>query len=103
MDVPVNPVWPNEPSGNNSPRFDENEVFISHPSPRVAPSSDTTYGAVIFAMVWADNIRRCVSVPPAVAGGRALGRRVSVPPAIAGGLRSEEHTSELQSLAYLVC
>ncbi len=23
IDVPVKPVWPNEPSGNSSPRFDE--------------------------------------------------------------------------------
>ncbi len=23
IDVPVNPVWPNEPIGRNSPRFDE--------------------------------------------------------------------------------
>jgi hypothetical protein len=45
--VPVNPVWPNDPSGNSSPRFEENDVLMSHPSPRVAPSSETTYGSII--------------------------------------------------------
>src|SRR2546425_9025237 len=43
------------------------------------------------------------------AGGRREERRIRDPPARDGGrplpavLRSEEHTSELQSLAYLVC
>ena len=55
--VPVNPVCPNDPSGNSSPRLDENEVLISHPSPRVSPDSETTIGAVIFAIVWAERIR----------------------------------------------
>src|SRR5256714_3270975 len=32
-----------------------------------------------------------------------LGRMVEVPVALLTALRSEEHTSELQSLAYLVC
>src|SRR5436190_8658401 len=51
IDVPVKPVCPNDPNGNSSPRFDEKEVLMSHPSPRVAPSSLTTYGWVILAMV----------------------------------------------------
>src|SRR2546425_3027842 len=36
-------------------------------------------------------------------GIRQRSSRVSVPPATEAGPRSEEHTSELQSLAYLVC
>src|SRR5688572_3064166 len=57
MLVPVNPVWPNEPRGKSSPRLDEKELFMSHPSPRVAPSSVTTYGCVMRAIVWAERIR----------------------------------------------
>src|SRR5688500_19062270 len=86
MLVPVNPVCPNDPSGNRSPRFAENEVFMSQPNPRVAPSSETTYGAVIFATVWTDKMRR-----PAAAGGPFL----SEPGAVATGFlpRREERTT----------
>ncbi len=33
-EVPVQPVWPNDPSGKSSPRFTENDESMSHPSPR---------------------------------------------------------------------
>src|SRR2546425_7171951 len=35
--------------------------------------------------------------------GNALGRQISTIPPVPASTRSEEHTSELQSLAYLVC
>ena len=35
-DVPVNPVWPKEPIGNSSPRFEEYGESMSQPSPRTA-------------------------------------------------------------------
>src|SRR5829696_6861834 len=57
IEVPVKPVCPNDPSGNSSPRFDENEVFISHPKVRVSPDSETTTGAVIRATVSAEIMR----------------------------------------------
>src|SRR5262245_66632313 len=33
-DVPVNPVWPNDPTGNSSPRFDEYAESMSQPRPQ---------------------------------------------------------------------
>ncbi len=33
-EVPVKPVWPYEPTGNRSPRFEEYRESMSHPSPR---------------------------------------------------------------------
>src|SRR2546423_8794112 len=51
IDVPVNPVWPNEHNGKMSPRFNEKLVAISQPSPRAEPSSDTARGRVIAATV----------------------------------------------------
>ncbi len=33
-DVPVNPVWPNDPSGSNSPRLAEYDESMSQPRPR---------------------------------------------------------------------
>src|SRR5215207_2815805 len=32
--VPVNPVCPNDPNGSSSPRLDENDESMSHPSAR---------------------------------------------------------------------
>ncbi len=49
IEVPVNPVWPNEPSGNRSPLFDEKLVAMSQPKPRAAPFSLTACGRVIVA------------------------------------------------------
>src|SRR2546425_3642750 len=43
---------------------------------------------------------RLAVVSPQACDGRPCSR---VPLPVSGGLRSEEHTSELQSLAYLVC
>src|ERR1051325_3376963 len=51
IDVPVNPVWPNDPSGKRSPLFEEKVVARSQPSPRAAPVSETARGRVIVAMV----------------------------------------------------
>src|SRR5262249_37219951 len=51
IDVPVKPVCPNEPSGNSSPRFDENGESISHPSPRKLVASGGCCGRADFATV----------------------------------------------------
>src|SRR5229473_5629728 len=40
---------------------------------------------------------------PPVAGNRPAPGRAQAPLLVVSGVRSEEHTSELQSLAYLVC
>src|SRR2546425_9594208 len=41
--------------------------------------------------------------PVQAASSAGLSRAASLPPRADSGFRSEEHTSELQSLAYLVC
>ncbi len=33
-EVPVKPVWPNEPTGKSSPRFEEKGESMSKPRPR---------------------------------------------------------------------
>ena len=38
IEVPVQPVWPYEPAGKRSPRFEANEVATSHPRARRSPS-----------------------------------------------------------------
>src|SRR5438045_7733533 len=43
------------------------------------------------------------SPPPLTSASREPGERLAHPHAAAGGERSEEHTSELQSLRHLVC
>src|SRR5207244_5303457 len=44
IDVPVKPVWPNEPSGKKSPLFVEKLLAMSQPSPRAPPLSETARG-----------------------------------------------------------
>src|SRR5215472_13988168 len=36
IEVPVKPVWPNDPTGKSAPRFEENEESMSQPSPRTS-------------------------------------------------------------------
>ena len=54
IDVPVNPVCPNEPIGKSSPRLDENDVSISQPRPRTLGMPAGVAGVVIFATVAGD-------------------------------------------------
>ena len=56
-DVPVKPVWPNEPSGRRSPRLDENDESMSHPRPRTLRSAPGVAGDVIFATASGDRTR----------------------------------------------
>ena len=63
-DVPVNPVWPNEPSGSSSPRFDENDESMSQPRPRTLRSPGGVAGVVIFATVSGDRMRVPWYAPP---------------------------------------
>src|SRR5580700_9780770 len=56
IDVPVHPVCPNDPTGNRSPRFDENGESMSHPNPRKIGAVAGVCGDVIFSTVTADNI-----------------------------------------------
>jgi len=56
-DVPVKPVWPNDPIGSSSPRFDEKLESMSHPSPRTFGSPGALAGVVIFATVSGARIR----------------------------------------------
>ena len=63
-EVPVKPVCPNEPSGNSSPRFDENDESMSQPSPRTFCSFGPLAGDVIFATASGDRIRTPLWLPP---------------------------------------
>src|SRR5215472_3378998 len=56
IDVPVNPVCPNDPTGNKSPRFEENGESMSHPNPRKTDADGGVSGDVIFATASADRI-----------------------------------------------
>src|SRR5260370_8934769 len=53
-EVPVNPVWPNDPTGSSSPRFDENGESISQPNPRRAVDVRGCCGVVIFMIASGD-------------------------------------------------
>src|SRR5215470_8221869 len=64
IDVPVNPVWPNEPSGKSSPRLLEKLVLMSQPSPRVLPVFETRRGRVISATDSGDKTRVPLYSPP---------------------------------------
>ena len=64
IDVPVKPVWPNEPSGNSSPRLVEKLVLMSQPSPRVLPLLETIRGRVICATVKGESTRTPPYEPP---------------------------------------
>ena len=61
--MPVKPVWPNEPIGNSSPRFDEKLESRSQPRPRTLGSAAGVDGAVIRATDSGERIRRPSSVP----------------------------------------
>ena len=63
-DVPVNPVWPNDPTGISSPRFDEKEESMSHPSPRAFRSSAGVARDVILATASGERMRTPRCAPP---------------------------------------
>src|SRR6266404_7602712 len=50
MEVPVNPVWPNDPTGRSAPRLEENEESMSQPSPRTSAALGGCCGVVIFSI-----------------------------------------------------
>src|SRR6478735_7346963 len=56
IDVPVNPVCPNDPTGKRSPRFDENGESMSHPNPRNVDADGGCSGSLIFFTASDDNI-----------------------------------------------
>src|SRR5271156_5588886 len=67
IDVPVKPVWPNEPSGKTSPRGEEYCESISQPRPRRAGTHGGDCGEIIFSIEACDKIRRpplLETVPP---------------------------------------
>ena len=64
-DVPVNPVWPNEPIGINSPRLAEKLVSTSQPRPRAARMPTGVAWVIIFATVSGASTRRGPRAPPA--------------------------------------
>jgi hypothetical protein len=57
IEVPVKPVWPKEPMGSSSPRFDENVESMSQPRPRVLASRSGVAALVIFSTASGDRIR----------------------------------------------
>jgi hypothetical protein len=63
--VPVNPVWPNDPIGNSSPRFFEYVVSMSHPNPRRSCMPGGVAGDVMSATIAGDRIRAAPRRPPA--------------------------------------
>src|SRR5690348_17384573 len=58
MDVPVNPVWPNDPIGKSSPRLDEKAESMSHPRPRRLTASGGCCGRV--ALITVSDFRNCL-------------------------------------------
>jgi hypothetical protein len=64
IDVPVKPVWPNDPSGRNSPRLDEYDESRSQPSPRTFGSPAGVAGDVMRAMVSGASTRALPIAPP---------------------------------------
>ena len=58
IDVPVNPVWPNDPSGMSSPRLAEKLVSRSQPRPRCAGIAGGVAGVIILATVSGASTRR---------------------------------------------
>src|SRR4029077_17697196 len=63
IDVPVNPVWPNEPTGSSTPQIDEYALSRSQPRPRLAPPTSAA-DLVIVATVSGDRMRTPFHVPP---------------------------------------
>ena len=63
-DVPVKPVWPNDPIGSSSPRFEENDESTSQPSARVFGSSPGVDGLIIFSTPSGDRMRAPLCEPP---------------------------------------
>ena len=63
-DVPVKPVWPNDPTGRSSPRFDEYAESMSHPRPRTLRSRGSVAAVVILATASGDRIRVPWYTPP---------------------------------------
>ena len=56
-EVPVKPVWPNDPIGSSSPRLPEKDESKSQPRARTFRSSRGGPGVVIFATVNGDSTR----------------------------------------------
>ncbi len=78
-DVPVNPVWPNDPSGSSSPRFDENAESTSQPSAREPRSSAVAAGVVSFATVSGASTSFPRNVPPESSMRQKFARSAAVP------------------------
>ncbi len=57
IDVPVKPVWPNDPTGSSSPRLDENAESMSQPRPRVFVSRSGEAALVIFSTASGERTR----------------------------------------------
>src|ERR1700674_857042 len=55
-EVPVNPVCPNDPTGNRSPRLLENGESISQPNPCRTCDVGGCCGVVIFSTINADRM-----------------------------------------------
>src|ERR1022692_1812130 len=53
-EVPVNPVCPNDPTGNRSPRLLENGESMSQPKPRRTCDVGGCWGVVIFSIINGD-------------------------------------------------
>src|SRR5205823_7658035 len=80
--------------------------YISIPSTFLFFFFNHTSPTEIYTLSLHDALPIFLSVPdqPSFVGNDAAGRpRHPASPIVAGSTRSEEHTSELQSLAYLVC
>ena len=79
MEVPVKPVCPNDPTGSSSPRFDENAVSMSQPSPRSAVMPSGVAGRVILSTASGDRMRVPFQVPRASNIRTKIARSSAVP------------------------
>src|SRR2546425_7760434 len=93
---PRSPLFPSPPLSRSQ--------LAGEPVPRRDGVADALAGRDLFHLLWIAHERDALDLGlRLVGGGFELGER---PGALRGALdrrRSEEHTSELQSLAYLVC
>ncbi len=64
IEVPVNPVWPNDPIGSSSPRLPEKLESMSQPRPRTAVMPSGVAGRAILATVSGDSTRAPFHWPP---------------------------------------
>ena len=77
-DVPVKPVWPNEPSGRNSPRFDEYDESTSQPRPRMLASPAGEAGAVMRSTASGESTRAVPTAPPSSSMRQKIARSLAV-------------------------